>query len=150
MSLPRIKSWSPEEVLTANDLNGEFDNILGNPISLISPFTGDVDANEHTITDAVLVNPPKTFTANDSTPSVAGGRIFKTANSAPTTITMFDSGTNGQEIVVVINDANTTIDFTGTNLKGNAGADWTPTTNDHMLCVFTGTNWHCRISDNTA
>lgn len=92
----------------------------------------------------------QSFSANDATPSVADGRVFKTANTVPTTITMFDNGKAGQEIVVIIGDANTTIDFTGTNLEGNAGADWTPTTNDHMVCVFDGTNWFCRISDNTA
>lgn len=90
------------------------------------------------------------FSANDATPSVANLWFVRTANTAGTTITAFDDGIRGQEIVVIINDANTTIDFTGTTLKGNGGADWTPTTGDHMTCIFDGTNWYCRISDNTA
>jgi hypothetical protein len=90
------------------------------------------------------------FTASDATPTVQGGNLFKTANALATTITAFDDGANGQEITVIINDANTTIDFTGTTLKGNAGVDWTPTTGDHMVCMFDGTNWYCNVSDNTA
>lgn len=92
----------------------------------------------------------QTFTDADTTPDISGGRNFKTANSGATTITMLDGGTDGQTIRVVFGDSNTTIDFTGTNLKGNAGADWSPTQNDHMICTFDGTDWFCDISDNTA
>lgn len=150
MSLSRIKSWVAGEQLTASDLNSEFNNILEHPASLISPLDGNVDADGKTITDAVLGNTVLTFAAGDPTPSVAGGNVFKTANTAATTISMLDGGTVGQTVFIIINDANTTIDFTGTNLKGNAGVDWTPTTNDHLICTFDGTNWFCRISDNTA
>jgi len=90
------------------------------------------------------------FTDADATPSVKGGRVFKTANTGATTITMLDDGTNGDVRVIIIGDANTTIDFTGTNLKGNAGVDWTPASGDHMICVFDGTDWYCAVSDNTA
>ena len=90
------------------------------------------------------------FTDGDATPDVGDGNFFETANTGATTITMFDGGANGQIINVVIADVNTTIDFTGTNLKGNAGSDWTPTTNDHLTCIKGETNWHCSISDNTA
>ena len=90
------------------------------------------------------------FTDGDATPDVGDGNFFKTANTGATTITMFDGGTNGQIINVLIADVNTTIDFTGTNLKGNAGADWTPTTNDHLVCISDGSQWYCNVSDNTA
>ena len=91
-----------------------------------------------------------TFTASDATPSVATGAVFRTANAVGTTITAFDDGVIGQSITVIINDANTTVDFTGTTLKGNAGVDWSPASGDHMTCVFGGTNWYCDVSDNTA
>lgn len=90
------------------------------------------------------------FTDADATPSVAQGMYFKTANTGGTTITDFNDGFTGQVIKVIINDANTTIDFTGTNLKGNGGVDWTPGSGDHMTCIFDGTNYYCDISDNTA
>ena len=45
MSLARVKTWSSGEVLTASDLNSEFDNLLSNALSLISPITGTLDLN---------------------------------------------------------------------------------------------------------
>lgn len=92
----------------------------------------------------------QSFTTLDATPSVSTGNFFKTANAGPTVITDFDDGYNGQEITVVIGDANTTIDFSATDLKGNAGSDWVPTSGDHMVCIHDGTSWFCNISDNTA
>jgi hypothetical protein len=92
-----------------------------------------------------------TFASGDATPSVGTYSFYKTANASPTTITRLDGGATGQMVVVEIADANTTIGFlTGTNLKGNGGADWSPTTGDHMTCIYNGTNWFCTVSDNTA
>ena len=88
------------------------------------------------------------FTVDDPTPDVGDGNFFKTANDNATTITAFDGGSNGQSIYIVVDDANTTIDFTGTNLKGNGGVDWTPSANDHMTCIKDDTNWFCTISNN--
>jgi len=149
MALTPIKVWGVETLL-ATDLNAEFANIYDNPMSLISPLTANLDVNGYTLLDAVYSHTPLTFAAGDATPAVSGGTVFKTANVAPTTITFFDSGSAGQIILVIINDAFTTIDFTGTNLKGNVGADWSPTTGDALLAVFVSPNWYCWISDNTA
>lgn len=91
----------------------------------------------------------QTFGANDATPSVASGRNFATANTSATTITDFDDAKDGQEIVVWINDANTTIDFTSSGLKGNGGVDWSPASGDHMRCTYNGTDWLCEVFDNT-
>jgi len=49
MSLSRVKTWSAGEILTAADLNSEFNNILNNALSLISPLTGTLDANGNEI-----------------------------------------------------------------------------------------------------
>ncbi len=38
MSLSRVKVWVPGEVLTAADLNGEFNNLITNPMALITPL----------------------------------------------------------------------------------------------------------------
>ena len=43
MALSRVKTWIADEVLTASNLNAEFNNILNNALSLISPLTGAVD-----------------------------------------------------------------------------------------------------------
>lgn len=45
MSLSRVKTWVADEVLTASNLNAEFNNILNNALSLISPLTGALDFN---------------------------------------------------------------------------------------------------------
>ncbi len=45
MSLGRVKTWIPGEVLTAADLNSEFNNVLDHPTSLISPSTGPINFN---------------------------------------------------------------------------------------------------------
>jgi hypothetical protein len=89
------------------------------------------------------------FADQDATPSVGSGNFFQTANTVATTITDFDDGVVGQRITVLINDANTTIDFTGTNLKGNAGADWSPANGDYMVCDRIGTTWYCNVIDAT-
>lgn len=45
MALARIKTWIAGDVLTAADLNAEFNNLLNNPISLISPTTAAINFN---------------------------------------------------------------------------------------------------------
>lgn len=66
------------------------------------------------------------LTVNSTTPSVAGGNWFTTANNAGTAITDFTNGVNGQMIHVQVLDANTTIvngagliTFGGKTLTGN-------------------------------
>jgi hypothetical protein len=43
LALARVKTWIAGEVLTASDLNAEYNNILTNARSLISPLTGVLD-----------------------------------------------------------------------------------------------------------
>ena len=73
----------------------------------------------------------------------------KTTNSGPTTIAGFDNARQGQHIIVMFDDGLTTVDFTGTTLRGNGGADWTPANGDMMRCVYDGTNWRCECIDCT-
>lgn len=49
MSIARVKVWG-DEILTASDLNGEFNNIINNALALISPLTGTLDVDGNTIT----------------------------------------------------------------------------------------------------
>ena len=101
------------------------------------------------VKDNYLRTPVINFASGDTTPSVLAGEFFQTVNTSATTITNFDNGYTGKKIYVRFNDNNTTVDFTGTNLKGNAGVDWSPAQGDHMECVFDGTNWLCIVNDNT-
>jgi hypothetical protein len=93
----------------------------------------------------------QTIAAGDTTPSLAGFRNFATANTSATTITDFDDTVAGQSYLVQL-DANTTIDFTGTNLKGNNGADLTGTVDTFLLVspVSATGKKACFICDGTA
>ncbi len=44
MALSRVHTWISGEVLNASDLNAEFNNILNNAASLVSPLSGNLDA----------------------------------------------------------------------------------------------------------
>lgn len=94
--------------------------------------------------------PFQTFADGDTTPAVGDGVCFKTANTGATTISDFDDGLDGQFIVVVINDSDTTVDFTSSGLKGNGGGDWSPAAGDFMICIYDGTDWYCNVVDTTA
>lgn len=83
------------------------------------------------------------FTDGDTTPGVYAGNAFRTANSTPKTITSFDNGILNQRITIYIDDANTTIDMSSGNIRGNNGVNWSPALGDHMECAFDGTNWRC-------
>lgn len=83
----------------------------------------------------------------DASPSVTGADILRTANTVATTITGLDDATEGRRVTVIIGDANTTVDFTGSGLKGNAGVDWSPTLGDFMHCMYDGTDWLCSVHE---
>ena len=51
MALSRVTTWASNDILTASALNGEFNNILNNAVSLISPLTANVSAGNFQITD---------------------------------------------------------------------------------------------------
>lgn len=69
MAISRVKNWVAE-VLTFSDLNAEFNNILNNALSLISPLTGTLDANEQQVSNLRLEN----RTTNPSTGNA--GRVW--------------------------------------------------------------------------
>lgn len=90
------------------------------------------------------------ITSGTTSIDVSGGKFFRTANSTATTISGFSNGMMAQEVLLQINDANTTIDFTGTSLKGNAGVDYVAKQYDLIRCVYTGSVWLCDVSSNAA
>lgn len=108
------------------------------------------DASDLTKKAYIAAMVAETFTAQDATPSIATkAAVYKTANTSGTTITAFDGGTAGQVFCVQINDANTTIDFTGSSIKGNAGADKVCASGDSLICFHNGTNSYCAVVDAT-
>ena len=76
MSLARVKVWNAGDVLTAADLNAEFDNILNNPGSLISPLTANLNLGNFQITNARLENVTTTQAA-----AQIGRAMFNTSDN---------------------------------------------------------------------
>lgn len=111
--------------------------------------TSDIDHPHSVTVRKRLIFPWRTFTANDATPSVAEGRNFKTANTSATTITDFDDAEDGQDILVRVNDANTTFDFSASGLVGNSGQDYVAADGDMLKAVYDDAEgvWYCDISN---
>ena len=109
-----------------------------------------VITNDAIITDNQFDKQPGfvTLVDLDTTPSVLEGADFKASYTVATTIDNFTNGRKYKVIRIMFTTANHTIDFTGSNLKGNAGVDWTPKVDDHMTCWYDGANWYCDISNN--
>lgn len=76
MSLARVKVWNPGDALTAADLNAEFNNVLNNPVSLISPSTGPINFNLQAHTNLV----PAAITASSALP---GSVLVATTAATP-------------------------------------------------------------------
>ena len=51
MAISRVKTWIAGDVLTASDLNAEFNNLLNNALALISPLTADLNFNGNKATN---------------------------------------------------------------------------------------------------
>ncbi len=82
-----------------------------------------------------------TFSGGATAPSVAGSRICKTNNTAPTSITAFSEGTAGQEFLVWSTDANTTL-VHSTALRMLGAANVTMTNVDsRRFASIDGSNW---------
>lgn len=90
-----------------------------------------------------------TFADADTTPTVAGSRLFKSANTGATSITTFDDGVAGQRIDIIFGDANTTL-VDGATLVLRTGGNYTPAATDTWTGVFDGSVWYeLTRSDNT-
>lgn len=76
----------------------------------------------------------------DTTPSVANGTNFLTANTGATSITTFDDGYNGQVVTLTAGDANTTL-VNGATLVLADGANFLPSTGDAITLQYNGTLW---------
>ena len=85
------------------------------------------------------------YTAADTTPSVADAEVFVIANSGSVSITTLDDGTAGQRVILIFSDSNTTI-VHGSTVKLSGGSNFTSTANDTLTLVLSGSVWYevCR------
>lgn len=87
------------------------------------------------------------FTDGDATPNVEINDFWKTANTAPTTITDFDDRPQSfatgpwRKITIFIDDTNTTFDH-GASIKLNGGVDFTPTAKGVITFICHQNVWY--------
>lgn len=77
----------------------------------------------------------------DTTPTVGGGNLFTVANTGATSITAFDDGAEGQVIMLIFSDANTTI-VASASIKLIGGLNFVSTADDTMMLVRKGSAWY--------
>lgn len=80
------------------------------------------------------------FGDGDATPSVQGGNVFLTENSSATSISTLDEGANGQQVVVIVTDSNTTF-LSGQGLALRGGTNFAAGNGDVISFIWTGTVW---------
>lgn len=112
---------------------------------VIGGSSGDVTAVNFTAgTKTVICAPPpeacqtnqaELFTNSDTSPDVRLSRVFRAANSGATTITKFDGAIDGQQIAILFENSNTTLQH-GTFLKLAGGVNFTGTANDTMTLLY--------------
>jgi hypothetical protein len=137
MSLARVKVWVPGDTLTASDLNGEFNNLVNNPISLISPSTGAINFNlqAHTnlIPAAISASSGSTGAlltiSTDGSPvwTTSGASAVSTSISTPPPVALVVTRTtsalavSADEIKIgsqLISNLNVTVQSTATGANG--------------------------------
>jgi len=106
MALSRVKTWVSGEVLTASDLNAEFNNILNNARSLISPLTGTLDMDGYELILDGDADTSLTADTDDRVDVRLGGvdlfRFDGTAASLVNGIDFIGAATSARPRVVVV------------------------------------------------
>ena len=142
--LGRVKTWTDGETLTALDQNGEFNNILNNPIALVSPTTGPINFNAQAHTGFRLQNVATTPTAattglvyyNTATRQIQvdDGAAIRTIQTAgqPVTSTMLSLSTGWGATATISTASGTdqayrfTVATAGGGQSGNPTVTFTP------------------------
>ena len=129
-------------VETCTDATTEIDSAIAthettNVTAVLDCASGDCDS---------LIDAPTAFpnTGGAVQPDVSAGSVFITANGGATTIDGFSVDlTNGKIIFVIVNDANSTFDFTASGLEGLAG-DYLATNGEVLMFIYTTVDdqWH--------
>jgi hypothetical protein len=98
-----------------------------------------IDATNAGLGNVLLLNTPpdaagiQKLTANSATPSIKNneGNVFTTDNSVATTITNFPDGYSGQRILIIAQDANTTIQHNA-NISLAGGVNFVMASNQNI------------------
>jgi hypothetical protein len=99
-------------------------------------------ANGDNLQQVPIAQAITTLTANSATPALTAGKTrYKTANANPTTYTNFTGGSEGLQFSLLVNDAVSTFDFTGSSLNRPEGTDYVASSGDVLVFIHDGTNW---------
>ena len=144
-----------ETVTRGIDITANASNISIGRVQATGSFTQYPMAASATCTswkiDDFVVDGSRIKTTTTSIDAFSGYKFWKVNYSAgAATISAFNHPCEGLELKIEFLDANATVDFTGTTLKGNGGANWTPAAYDWMECWSDGTNWFCSVHDCSA
>lgn len=132
----------------AEQNSGALEDLVDDPTpTLGGPLDQDnnlIQDSEHSLTDS-----------DAATPDLDGhGTYFQFTDDGTTdedTITGFTNFPSDAWVTFRFEDAYWTIDFSGTNLYGHGGVDWTPRAGDSMICrSHDGTKIECIVSMPTA
>lgn len=94
----------------------------------------------HFVSGVFRYEPVQSFAVGDTTPSVAGGNVWREVNTGATVITAFDDGLNSQEITILFTTGNTTI-TDGASLQLAGGVDFVGSANDILTLIRIATAW---------
>ena len=154
MALSRVKTWISGEVLTASDLNSEFNNILNNPSSLITPIGFNLTFTDATydIGASGATRPRDLFLSRNAviggtlTPSQTSGIVGTTTNNNA------NAGSYGEYTESVVGSGSavslttaTTANITSLSLTAGDWEVWGTTflqltTTTNLVSAFNGTS----------
>lgn len=151
MAISRVKTWSSGEVLTASDLNAEFNNILNNGADLVSPFTKAISMGgfalnfdaANTIAITAATNGASLTGGAFNTPQGADIVAAATLNLDTATGNSPDvTGNTGITAVTLSQGRQRLVRFTGTptitngaSLVVEGGADFTAVAGQYVLFI---------------
>jgi hypothetical protein len=88
--------------------------------------------------------PYTSFVSGDATPDIATGDAFLVPNTTATTLTNLDGGIEGQIVWLLFTTDLTTVNFSGTYMRGNSGVDWVAPWGALMQCKKIDIHWFCQ------
>lgn len=112
--------------------------------SLLARYIRETRQELNSVSEIITTDmlPPGTIFANaDTSPSIAGTVVAKTANTGATKITFLDDGYFGQLVVIIAGDGNTTIQHDAGLMTLTAGNDVKLAAGETAAFVFDGAVW---------
>jgi hypothetical protein len=141
MALARLVTFVPLTLIKSADVNGEFNNILNNPISLISPTTGPINFSlvAHTNLIPAAITATSGSTGQLLTVSAAGSPIWATFGSL---------SSQGVRILQVQSGTAVSANVTSTTAQTDVGIQiqMTPASTGSRIAILYAMNAHAQLT----